>query len=746
MEKKPILNKVKQRCLILSPTVKECLEREGNKSDFFREGERPIGKGGFGEVWKVIHKATNKLYCIKVIAKRSIIEQKMVDQMNREIEIMYKLNHPHIVKLVSHFEDDDSFYLIMNYASKGQLYTHLKKAGRFDQKTAAQFLRETIYALQFLHSFKPPIIHRDIKPENILLDENQRVKLADFGWSNYETIDVERKTYCGTPEYLAPEMLYKKGHDTSVDIWSVGVLMFELLCGSSPFASSSQEELFSNIKKHKINWPNDFPHLAKNLINKILKPNPKDRISLEEILSHVWFEQNPPLYSPLEFPSNDPKLVLESHLLSIKPESIQKEINKVVEKINNLRVTRNTIMNEQTNPSSQKTITLAGMQGFGEGANKSNFTPPPNQNNANSYLLEQQIGNLTKENFELKKKCEAATGELVKLEQAKNRDAATIKNSEQEILNLRQDLEKYIMLNKDRINVLAELEDKSNKLIEHECKIKAQINEILFLKENLEELQSKNTELKDLNLKLEDKYIDFKKKFFEQTSSKEEVINEYREKLEVLQSKLFETSNNKRNSMNSGSSTMYDSSDNLMEILNENISEFKKLFSTKITNITLLLTEIREEYTLSEKALKGSIEQKSGDIQELLNKLSRRIDDEISKFLNYDAANGDITKKNNKEIWLNEQVHELQPYKTKYLNIEMKLKKAENEVELYKNKCNTLDDLYLETKKINQSKTDELKYKTVEINNIEAKLSDIKDFVFKHCPNQLDEFHQFFRN
>lgn len=744
MDKKPILNKVKQRHLILSPTVKECLEKEGSKSDFFREGDRPIGKGGFGEVWKVIHKATNKLYCIKVIAKRSIVEQKMVEQMNREIEIMYKLNHPHIVKLVSHFEDDDSFYLIMNYASKGQLYTHLKKAGRFDQKTAAQYLRETIYALQFLHSFDPPIIHRDIKPENILLDENNRVKLADFGWSNYQTIDKERKTYCGTPEYLAPEMLYKKGHDKSVDIWSVGVLMFELLCGSSPFASSSQEELFSNIKKHKINWPNDFPHLAKNLINKILKPNPNDRISLEEILSHVWFEQNPPLYKPLEFPSNDPKLVLESHLLSIKPENIQKEINKVVEKINNLRVTRNTIMNESGSPAAPKAI-QQGMHGFGDGTSKNNFTPTTNQNSTGIYLLEQQVINLTKENSELKKKCEAATGELLKLEQSKNRDAATIKTYEQENINLRQDLDKYIMLNKDRINVLAELEEKSNKLIEQDCKIKAQLNEILFLKESLQDLQSKNTELKDQNSKLEDKYVDFKKKFFEQTSSKEEVINEYREKLEVLQSKLFET-NNKRNSMSSGSSTMYDSNDNLLEILNENISEFKKLFSTKITNITLLLTEIREEYNLSEKAIKGSIEQKSCDIQELLNKLSKRIDDEVSKFLNYDAAGGDTTKKNNKEIWLNEQVHELQPYKTKFLNIEMKLKKAENEVELYKNKCNTLDDLYLETKKINQSKTDELKHKIEEINNIEAKLSDIKDFVFKHCPNKLDEFHQFFKN
>lgn len=171
-EKKPILNKVKQRLLILSPTVKEGLEREAHKGDFYREGDRPIGKGGFGEVWKVTHKATGKVYCIKVISRKSIVDQKMVDQMNREIEIMYMLHHPHIIKLVNHFEDDDSFYLVMHLAAKGQLYTHLKRIGRYDQRVASQFLRETISALMYLHSFKPPIIHRDIKPENILLDEN----------------------------------------------------------------------------------------------------------------------------------------------------------------------------------------------------------------------------------------------------------------------------------------------------------------------------------------------------------------------------------------------------------------------------------------------------------------------------------------------------------------------------------------------------------------------------------------------
>ena len=185
----PKLNKIKKRCLILSPTVNAGLEPESKISDF--EKEREIGKGGFGLVWKVIHKKTQKVYCIKVIQKQGIIEQKLVPQMNREIEIMYILNNPHCLRLKNHFEDDNNFYLVMPLASKGQLYRVLKKFRKFDERTAAQILRETISALQYLHSFKPPIIHRDIKPENLLLNEGGRILLADYGWSNFNILDIK---------------------------------------------------------------------------------------------------------------------------------------------------------------------------------------------------------------------------------------------------------------------------------------------------------------------------------------------------------------------------------------------------------------------------------------------------------------------------------------------------------------------------------------------------------------------------
>ena len=326
-----ILNKVQKRVLFLSPTVTTGLERECNKNDFYRQGDSYIGKGAFGEVWKVSHKMTGKIYVIKVMNKSDFKEQKLMEQINREIEIMYKLNHPHVMRLINHFEDDEKFYLIMPYASKGQLYSLLRRQVRFDQRTAAQYMREVLEAVRYIHSFSPKIIHRDIKPENLLLDDNYRVLLSDFGWSNFLDENEYRKTFCGTPEYLSPEMAKKEGHNEMVDIWALGVLLFEFLAGYAPFTGSCPKELYSNIKKLKINWPIDFPPLAKNLVTKILKLNPAERLSLEEILDHPWFTQNPPLRHVLTNYLTNEKDIYKSHLIIEKPENVEDKLNYITD-------------------------------------------------------------------------------------------------------------------------------------------------------------------------------------------------------------------------------------------------------------------------------------------------------------------------------------------------------------------------------------------------------------------------------
>ena len=169
------------------------------------------------------------------------------------------------------------------------------------------YIRDIVLALEYLHTRNPPIIHRDIKPENLLLDNKQRVKLADFGWSNYFE-NHERVTYCGTADYLAPEMIDESGHDKSLDIWCLGVLIFELMLGKSPFAPNSQTKdqrerqklMEKNIKFMNVVFPNDFPMYAKDLCSKLLKKNPKERILISEIKIHPWLIENEEPISPIK--------------------------------------------------------------------------------------------------------------------------------------------------------------------------------------------------------------------------------------------------------------------------------------------------------------------------------------------------------------------------------------------------------------------------------------------------------------
>ena len=515
-ENPPVLNKVKKRVLILSPTVNAGLEPESKITDF--EKEKEIGKGGFGLVWKVIHKKTQKVYCIKVIQKSGIIEQKLVDQMNREIEIMYILNHPHCLRLKNHFEDDNNFYLVMPLATKGQLYRVLRKFRKFDERTAAQILRETISALQYLHSFNPPIIHRDIKPENLLLNEGGRILLADFGWSNFSDGGV-RKTFCGTPEYIAPEMLLKKGHDTRVDIWSVGVLMFELLSGYSPFVAKSNQELYQNIRRLKIQWPKDMQPLAKNLIGKILKLNPLDRPSLQEILDHQWFQQTKIIKPLLENNLNTTKDLLTYHMLSEVNEGVLNRINKLLNLkgaeadntnakniIKGIPDSDNVIQkkNIMKQIEAEKKEEENKIQENKENEKKKELKldtpePTPKKHNtvstkANSNIntnintinvSKEQKDLLLLENAGLKKDNEIYKTKLLSLEtdlrnmklennKLKNENATSllelIKRKDEEI-------EKLNSMNKDRINILSELEEKTKINMENNNKIQVIKNE-----------------------------------------------------------------------------------------------------------------------------------------------------------------------------------------------------------------------------------------------------------------------------
>ena len=283
-----LLNDVKNRFLPLPRSAAEGLEHEAQKSDF--EYLKELGVGSFGQVYLVKHKKTKAIYAIKSIDKRD--DQNLEEKANfsREVEIMYKLNHPNIVKLYGHFEDSTYCYFIMQYIPKRSVYELIPRPGKKPNfQLIASVMKDLISAVYYLHNMKPIIIHRDIKPENILLDENSRAYLTDFGWSNYVQSFKRRTTVCGTPLYLPPEMVNELGHDEKADIWCIGVLLFELCTGKVPFDGRDLETVKANILRLNISWPRNIDPEVKDLISQILRLNPSSRLSIEEILSHSFF-------------------------------------------------------------------------------------------------------------------------------------------------------------------------------------------------------------------------------------------------------------------------------------------------------------------------------------------------------------------------------------------------------------------------------------------------------------------------
>ena len=276
-------NIVANRLLQLPETAYLGLEHEAQISDFNIIKE--LGKGGFATVYLAVHKLTQAQYAIKAIKKDKIKPKEML-YFRREIEIMYKIHHPNIVKLFGHFEDDSNCYLIMEYLPNGNIYQYVRKNLRLN--IIASIIKDLISAVYYLHHMNPPIIHRDIKPENVLIGENFNVKLTDFGWSNYMSKSDIRNSMCGTPMYRAPEILNKTGHNEKVDNWSIGCLLFEMITGKLPFMGFNLV-LKNNINNLNVQWPKTMDADAKDIISRIFKYDPNQRLGLREMLMHPFF-------------------------------------------------------------------------------------------------------------------------------------------------------------------------------------------------------------------------------------------------------------------------------------------------------------------------------------------------------------------------------------------------------------------------------------------------------------------------
>ena len=280
-------NTLTNRFLPIPESVSKGLEPEPKLNDFIVIKE--LGSGSYGHVFLAQHKITQVKYAIKAIDKRSAVNIQEMPYFIREIDIMYRVHHPNVVKLFGHFEDNNYCYFIMEYMPGGNIYSIVQRTHMVTLKEIASIMKEVISAVYFLHHMKPKIVHRDIKPENVLLDQGNHAKLTDFGWSNYMEGNMKRTTICGTPVYLAPEIVNNTGHDEHVDIWCIGVLLFELIVGRPPFSGDNEQMVRYNIVRMRINWPKNIDKDAADLISKILKYIPEERYSLEQMLLHPFF-------------------------------------------------------------------------------------------------------------------------------------------------------------------------------------------------------------------------------------------------------------------------------------------------------------------------------------------------------------------------------------------------------------------------------------------------------------------------
>ncbi|XP_019384734.1 PREDICTED: ribosomal protein S6 kinase alpha-3 isoform X3 [Crocodylus porosus] len=254
-----------------------------------------LGQGSFGKVFlvkKISGSDARQLYAMKVLRKATLkVRDRVRTKMERDI--LVEVNHPFIVKLHYAFQTEGKLYLILDFLRGGDLFTRLSKEVMFTEEDVKFYLAELALALDHLHSLG--IIYRDLKPENILLDEEGHIKLTDFGLSK-ESIDHEKKAYsfCGTVEYMAPEVVNRRGHTQSADWWSFGVLMFEMLTGTLPFQGKDRKETMTMILKAKLGMPQFLSPEAQSLLRMLFKRNPANRLGagpdgVEEIKRHSFF-------------------------------------------------------------------------------------------------------------------------------------------------------------------------------------------------------------------------------------------------------------------------------------------------------------------------------------------------------------------------------------------------------------------------------------------------------------------------
>jgi len=250
---------------------------------------KPLGRGKFGSVYLAREKESKYIVALKVLYKSQLEQSNVEHQLRREIEIQSHLRHKNILRLYGYFYDANRVYLILEYAARGELYKELQRCKTFDERRSATYIAQLARALLYCH--RKHVIHRDIKPENLLVGASGELKIADFGWSVHAP-NSRRQTLCGTLDYLPPEMVSGKDHDQYVDIWALGVLCYEFLCGNPPFEAASHKDTYQRILRVEYTCPSHLSADVKDLLAKVLVKEPTKRLPLERMLQHPWILKN----------------------------------------------------------------------------------------------------------------------------------------------------------------------------------------------------------------------------------------------------------------------------------------------------------------------------------------------------------------------------------------------------------------------------------------------------------------------
>ncbi|KAL4884178.1 putative carbon catabolite derepressing protein kinase Snf1 [Aspergillus karnatakaensis] len=288
-----------------------------------------LGEGSFGKVKLAIHQVSGRQVALKTISRRKLLSRDMIGRVEREIQYLQLLRHPHIIKLYTVISTKTDIIMVLEYAER-ELFDYLVRRGRCNDAEARKFFQQIICAVEYCHRHK--IVHRDLKPENLLIDRDKNVKIADFGLSNIMTDGNFLKTSCGSPNYAAPEVISGKLYaGPEVDVWSCGVILYVLLVGRLPFDDDYIPALFKKIAAGNFHMPTYISTGAARLIRSMLQVHPVHRITIEDIRKDPWFLQDLPGYlhpPPEDFIPSD-KAVDPRKIAAGKPQAIQSKISQV---------------------------------------------------------------------------------------------------------------------------------------------------------------------------------------------------------------------------------------------------------------------------------------------------------------------------------------------------------------------------------------------------------------------------------